>query len=173
MTSGVVVAENVGFFCTRDIRSLPQDISSVEVLVLAARGVPFIGRVSIGEIPGGRGIHRGLVCAACAVARYKLFASELGQLACSDCSRRSSRRHSEKSRHDWKHQGGAEEDFLLRALRPGRRSSDVPADVLAVAASLIVGDHARWSELRHRVDAAVVVAISDEVSVEDVLEAET
>ena len=170
MTSGVVVARIPGSLTTRDIRGVAQDVLKVDVVVLATEGPPFTGSVQVGEIPSGPGAHRGLVCGTCGTSKYKLFSSGGVTLACSTCSGRSSRRHQDRTCRSWNHLGGKEEDFVLRALRPGRRNNRVPERVERAAAELVVADRRRWAELRPLVDAALMFAIAD-VSLEDALEA--
>ena len=170
MTVEVVVAQIPGSLTTRDLRGVEQDVLSIEVVVLATEGTPFIGRVQLGEIPGGPGAHRGLMCGRCRVAKYKLFVFEAGELACMGCGGLRSRRQNQRTSRTWLHLGGKEEDFVLRALRPGRRNNLVSERVERTASDLVAGDRARWGELRVRVGAALMVATAGDVALDDALE---
>ena len=170
MTFEVVIAGIPGVLTTRDARHVPEDALSFDVVVLGIAGAPYIGQVRFGDIPGGRGIHRGLTCATCGVAKYNLYCVGDGALQCAACSRTRSRRQNEKSCRAWKYFGGYEEDVLLRALAAGRARNVVPEDVLVAADSLMDGDRERWSELRKRADAALILATAGDVSAADVVE---
>lgn len=167
MTIGAVARE-FGILSTADVKNIPPDVQDVLVVVLHERAVPFTGNVTFGDIPGGHAMHRGLRC-ACGATKYKLFYNGT-QLGCARCTRHRSRRHNERRCRSWSKEGGELEDQVLRALRPGRRSSVVLPAVEALAQNLIDDDQQRWALLRRRADAALIAACAPPIRITDLLE---
>ena len=165
-----VIAREFGVLSTTDTKSVPTDAQDVSVVVLHAAGPPLLRLVQFGEIPGGNAIHRGLRC-PCGSAKYKLFYDGV-ELGCARCTRRRSRRQSERTRRSWVREGGDLEDRVLRALRPGRRSSDVPPALQDLAQRLVDDDEQRWSTLKRRAEDAIIAATAPPISIADVLEEE-
>lgn len=168
MTYEVLVTDP-GVATTRDLQGVPTDARALVLLLLRRGRPPLRQRIEIGAIPGGRGVHRGLVCPACETPKYKLFESDSG-LGCSTCTRRRSRRQREHKSRTWRLLSGELEDRVLRALRPGRRSSVVAPAVEALAKSLHGDDEQRWAALKARADAAIIAAIAPPVCISEVLE---
>lgn len=161
-------ATEVGVVSTRDVRDLSSDEADVVVLVLRLGAPALRERIVFGEIPGGRGVHRGLVCPTCKRPHYKLFASSSG-LGCRSCTRRRTRRQREHRRGAWRHLGGELEDFVLRGLRPGRRSTGVPDTIANAAQTLMAEDRERATVLLTRAANAVRVAVVAKVNAESIL----
>lgn len=160
----------LGVVSTRDIRDVPADASSVVLVVLAHRGPPARAVIDLGEIPGGRGMHRGLKCPRCGTPKYKLYCSER-TLGCRACTRHRSRRQLESKSHAWRRLGSEFEDVVLRGLRPGRSASSfVPERVVEAARTLTAEDRERVDVLLRRAESALKVATTPTVSVPDVME---
>lgn len=169
MTYEVVVAAQIGILTTADARKVPAEKKSFPVVVLRPDAPPFVGVVEFGDIPGGHAAHRGLKCPRCARPNYKLFYNGL-ELGCARCTRQRSRRQIERSCRSWNKYGGALEDLLLRALRPGRSTSSVPPAIGEAARRLTAEDEERCSALLDRAANAMTTATTSTVDITDVIE---
>lgn len=153
MTFEVMGCE-VGILRVRDVRAAtaaPRPGAHVGVLVLGGNGEPpFVGGVVLTSKRSGHSAHLALLCPACARGRSVLYVRG-GGLACATCSRRRTRRQSERTLATWK-MGGREEDRLLRMVGRGR-----PIEQLrAVAEELVNGDLDRAAVLQDAFYAAVL-----------------
>lgn len=153
------------------LRDVPVDATAIVFLVLLRGAPPIRQRIAIGQLLGGRGVHRGLVCPMCSEPKYKLFATSSG-LACGPCACRRSRRQLEHRSRAWRQLGGDLEDIVLRGLRPGRRSSVVPEAIADAANVLMADDRERTIVLLRRADDAFNVAVAANLSARDALEKE-
>lgn len=156
---------------THVLRNVPVDATSIVLLVLLRGAPPIRQRIAIGQLLGGRGVHRGLVCAKCSRPKYSLFATSSG-LTCGPCARRRSRRQLEHRSRAWRQLGGDLEDIVLRGLRPGRRSSVVPEAIADAANVLMTDDRERAVVLLRRANDAFNVAVAANLSARDLLEKE-
>lgn len=166
-----VLARDLGVATTTDIQDVLVDARDVLLLVLRSGGSPIRERIELGCISAGRGVHRGLICPVCGVAKYKLFAA-VSSLSCGTCLQRRSRRQLEHRSRSWQHLGGALEDVVLRGLRAGGCSRTIPDQICAAADRLVVDDHERVALILQRVDAAAAGVGAGEVSVGDILQRE-
>ncbi|MBX3230683.1 MAG: hypothetical protein KIT84_00585 [Labilithrix sp.] len=161
------IASVPGVVSTADVQNVPNEATSVLLLVLGRAGEPTRQSIAFGAIPGGRGVHRGLVCPLCSRPKYRLFTSSFG-LGCGPCTARRTRRQLEYRTRAWRRLGGELEDVVLRGLRPGRRSSIVPEAIADAANALMVDDRERAALLLRRVDDAFKGAVTLDV---DLIEA--
>ena len=152
-----VVASEIGVLGTLDLQLVPAEQEQALVVVVSAVGPPFIGRVGIGFMSGGRGQHRGWTCPTCALAMYKLFVGKTGELACRACGRRRYRQQLEKSTRRWYYLGGRLEEDVLRGVQAAR-GSPPPAHLFEAVDRLIAGDLERWNELSERAEHALRLA---------------
>lgn len=157
-----VVARELGSLTTRDLHGVPLDVTSAVALVLSGRGAPFAGRVRIGEMNGGRGVHRGWVCQTCQGPKYKLFVHDEGRrLGCGACSQHLTRHQLEHVSRGWKAFGCDTEDLILRKLG-ARPSAVVTEQIVSAVHELMAGDRDRWAQLERRALDATIVALADD-----------
>lgn len=144
-----VVGSDFSVLSTVDLRGVPASCTSARAIVVATRGMPFVGEVAIDILPGGRGParRRGWVCPRCAVAKFKLLTDGRGGVGCADCLERRTRRANERTCALWTRLGGELEDRILRALRAPRRSSSVPPSLLDSVGRLAADDEHRCASM--------------------------
>lgn len=145
----------VGELRIRDVRlALGPELrtsSEIGVLVLGVEGEPpFVGPVALTTKRSGPSEHLALLCGACLQPRSILYARD-GSLTCAVCSRKRTRRQSERTLATWS-RGGREEDRLLRMVGKGRD----PAVLHALLGEIIEGDHDRASVIEDDFHAAVL-----------------
>lgn len=164
-----VASSEIGVARTTDVLcDVSVEATSVVLLVLREGAPPVQQRIAIGELLGGRGLRRGIVCPICARPKYRLFAAAFG-LGCGPCTRRRSRRQIEHRSHAWRRLGGALEDVVLRGLGPGRGAAFVSEAVRDASATLMSDDRERVVLLLRRAEDAVKLATTPTVGVRDVL----
>lgn len=133
-----VMGLEIGTLRMRDVRAgvaVARPGGRVGVLVLGSDGEPpFVGAVTLATKRSGHSEHLALLCPACSYSRSVLYV-RAGRLACAGCSRRRTRRQSEKTLATWK-TGGREEDRLLRLVGRGRP----PEQLRALGHELVNGD---------------------------------
>lgn len=133
-----VMGLQIGTLRVRDVRAGATGArpgAHVGVLVLGSDGEPpFVGTVALATKRSGHSEHLALLCGACGHGRSVLYVRG-GRLACAACSRRRTRRQSERTLATWK-MGGREEDQLLRLVGRGRALEQLRA----LADELVNGD---------------------------------
>lgn len=155
-----VVGPRIGELHVQDVRdAISSGSLHVTVMVLAADGgLPFVGRVDLGEKRSGRSSHRVFLCPECRRPRRVLYIAGPSRLLCADCSDHRTRRQRERTFASWR-RGGREEDELFRLLlRPGRCEAALRRAHRLVD-ELLAGDHDRLMALRRVSDAITEVDV--------------
>ena len=121
-----------------------RDVKFIDVAVLAEDGgMPFAGRVQLGLVRRGRGVHLGVVCPSCHEPRGVLRLDGQGRLLCQfRCYAGLSRQQRRKNTSEWD-RGDRQLDALVRLLQKPNLTSGALRRAAAMAEELIDADLAR------------------------------